>query len=71
MHKEPEQENLTQLFLMAEKRIKNKELWKQIKKIKKKKVWIKAAEELGLQVTQPAGGSSHSHSVFQGTKSGI
>lgn len=44
---------------MTEERIKRKELWKQLSKIKKKKVWIRAAWELGLEVTQPKGGSSH------------
>lgn len=44
---------------MAEDRIKRKDLWQQLGNIKKKNVWIKAAEELGLNVTQPKGGSSH------------
>jgi len=44
---------------MTENRIKRKELWQQLGRIKKKKVWIKAAKELGLNVTQPRGGSSH------------
>lgn len=44
---------------MAEERIERKDLWKKLSKIKEKKVWIKAAERLGLQVTQPKGGSSH------------
>lgn len=44
---------------MAEERIQRKDLWNQLLKIKKKEVWIKAAEKLGLQVTQPKGGSSH------------
>ena len=44
---------------MAEERIQRKDLWKQLVKIKKKEVWIKAAGTLGLNVTQPKGGSSH------------
>ena len=44
---------------MAEDRIKHKELWQQLGNIKKKEVWIEAAKELGLNVTQPKGGSSH------------
>ncbi len=44
---------------MVEKRIKQKRLWTQIGNIKKKKVWIRAAKSLGLEVTQPKGGSSH------------
>lgn len=44
---------------MAEDKIKRKELWRQLNCIKKKEVWIEAAEKLGLNVTQPKGGSSH------------
>lgn len=44
---------------MTEDRIKRKELWQQIGRIKKKEVWIEAAKKLGLNVTQPKGGSSH------------
>lgn len=44
---------------MAEDRIQHKDLWQQLGNIKKKEVWIKAAQELGLNVTQPKGGSSH------------
>ena len=44
---------------MAEDRVKRKDLWQGLGSIKKKKIWIKAAEKLGLRVTQPKGGSSH------------
>ncbi|TSA44102.1 hypothetical protein D4R51_04495 [bacterium] len=44
---------------MAEDRIDQKDLWQELGNIKKKEVWIKAAEKLGLRVTQPKGGSSH------------
>ncbi len=44
---------------MAEHRIKRKELWEQIGCITKKEVWIEATKELGLNITQPKGGSSH------------
>jgi hypothetical protein len=44
---------------MADGRINRKELWPRLKNIKKKDVWIRAARELGLNVTQPKGGSSH------------
>ncbi|MDD2274366.1 MAG: hypothetical protein PHI91_01415 [Candidatus Pacebacteria bacterium] len=44
---------------MADSRIKRNDLWPKLKNIKKREVWIKAAERLGLNVTQPKGGSSH------------
>ncbi len=44
---------------MAGDKIKRKDLWQGIGNIKKKEVWIRAAEKLGLKVTQPKGGSSH------------
>lgn len=44
---------------MAERRVRRKELWKQLPKIKKKKDWINAGVKLGLKVTQSKGGSSH------------
>jgi len=44
---------------MAEERVQRKDLWKRLGAIKKKKVWIKAAQSLGLEVTQPKGGGSH------------
>ena len=43
---------------MANK-IKRKNLWQQLNNIKKKEIWIKAATNLGLRVTQPQGGTSH------------
>lgn len=50
---------------MTEDRIKRKELWQQLGRIKKKD-WIKAADKLGLEVTQPKGGSSHYAIRFPG-----
>lgn len=44
---------------MAEERIARKDLWQQLVNIKNKKVWIRAAGELGLKVTQSKGGTSH------------
>lgn len=44
---------------MTEDKINRKNLWRQLSKIKKKKVWIIAGKKLGLEVTQPKGGSSH------------
>lgn len=44
---------------MAEDRILRKDLWQQLGTIKKREIWINAAIELGLKVTQPKGGSSH------------
>ncbi len=44
---------------MAEDRIKRKELWSGLRNIKKKKIWIDAAQKLGLSTTCPSGGSSH------------
>ena len=44
---------------MAEDRIRRKDLWQQLGNIKKKEIWIRAAQELDLKVTQPKGGSSH------------
>ena len=44
---------------MAEDRIQRKDLWQQLGNIKKKEIWINAAIDLGLKVTQPKGGSSH------------
>ncbi len=44
---------------MAEERIQRKDLWLKLVAIKDKKEWMRAAETLGLQVTQPKGGSSH------------
>ncbi len=44
---------------MAEQRIQRKNLWRQLSSIKRKGDWIKAAETLGLDVTQPKGGTSH------------
>lgn len=41
---------------MVEERIQRKDLWRQLSKIKKKEDWIKAAGELGLQITR---GSKH------------
>ena len=50
---------------MANK-IVRKDLWQQLNNIKKSKVWIMAAQELGLNVTQPKGGSSHYALRFPG-----
>lgn len=47
---------------MVENRINRKDLWQGLDCIKKKIVWIEAAKKLGLNVTQPKGGSSH-HSI--------
>jgi len=44
---------------MAEERIQRKELWVKLANLKKGLQWIRAAETLGLSVTQPNGGSSH------------
>ena len=44
---------------MVEDRINHKDLWQQLGCIEKKIVWIEAAKKLGLNVTQPKGGSSH------------
>lgn len=44
---------------MVEHRVQRKELWGQLSNIKKNGIWLKAARRLGLQVTQPKGGSSH------------
>lgn len=43
---------------MAEERIDRKDLWQQLSQIEVND-WIKAAQKLGLNVTQPKGGSSH------------
>ncbi|OHA73668.1 MAG: hypothetical protein A2940_01785 [Candidatus Wildermuthbacteria bacterium RIFCSPLOWO2_01_FULL_48_29] len=51
---------------MAEDRIERKALWQQLGNIKKKEDWIRAAGKLGLQVTQPKGGSSHYALRFPG-----
>jgi len=44
---------------MVSERIVHKELWRSLPNIKKGDVWIHAAQKLGLNVTQPKGGSSH------------
>ncbi|NQU82427.1 MAG: hypothetical protein HQ539_00560 [Parcubacteria group bacterium] len=54
---------------MSEDRIKHKKLWQQLGCIKKKEVWIRASETLGLKVTQPKGGSSHYAIRFPGNES--
>ncbi|HBB49510.1 TPA: hypothetical protein DEQ22_00075 [Candidatus Nomurabacteria bacterium] len=47
---------------MSEDRIKRKELYKTLGKLKTKD-WLKAAENLYLKVTSPSGGTSHCHSI--------
>ncbi len=44
---------------MAKEGIARRDLWQRLGSIKKKKIWIRAAGTLGLNVTQPKGGSSH------------
>jgi len=44
---------------MAEDRVNHKEFWQKLCNIKKKEVWFKAVKKLGLNITQPKGGSSH------------
>ena len=47
---------------MSEDRIKRKELYKTLGKVKAKD-WLKAAENLYLLVTSPSGGTSHCHNI--------
>lgn len=51
---------------MTESRILRKGLWNQLGKIKKREDWFRAAEKLGLVITQPKGGSSHYAIRFPG-----
>jgi len=51
---------------MADRRVIRKELWPRLSSIKKKEVWFKAAEELGLKITQAKGGTSHYVMRLQG-----
>lgn len=44
---------------MSEERIVRKDLWAGIGNIKRIEEWIRAAEELGFDVTQSRGGTSH------------
>ncbi len=44
---------------MAEDRITRKNLWQQLPNVRKRSLWIAAMQELGLEVTQPKGGTSH------------
>ena len=48
---------------MSEDRITRKNLWQQLHNNNKRSDWIKAMQELGLKITQPSGGTSHSHAV--------
>lgn len=44
---------------MSEDRVQRKDLWARLGNIKRKEQWFKVAEELGFEVTQKSGGSSH------------
>jgi len=47
---------------MSEDRIKRKDLYKTLGKLKTKD-WLKAAENLNLKITSPSGGTSHCYSI--------
>ncbi|MCF7835617.1 MAG: hypothetical protein K9M15_00645 [Candidatus Marinimicrobia bacterium] len=42
---------------MPENRIKNKDLWRSLDKIKKQRAWVQACKKLGLRVTNGGKGS--------------
>jgi hypothetical protein len=48
---------------MAEDRIRRKNLWQQLHNVNDRKTWIKAVQKLGLNITQPSGGTSHQYAV--------